>query len=86
MEPSSPLKKCLAGRWPTTATPDMVTVPPRAPARAATAGEPLTMHYPRRVSKIKRVRKLGFRARMRTRAGRKLINRKRREGRRVTAV
>ncbi len=44
------------------------------------------MHYPRRVSKIKRVRKLGFRARMRTRAGRKLINRKRREGRRVTPV
>jgi len=44
------------------------------------------MHYPRRVSKIKRVRKLGFRARMRTRAGRKLINRKRREGRRVTPI
>ncbi len=42
------------------------------------------MHYPRRVSKIKRIRKLGFRARMRTRAGRKLINRKRREGRRVS--
>ncbi len=44
------------------------------------------MHYPRRVSKIKRIRKLGFRARMRTRAGRKLINRKRREGRRLTPV
>ncbi len=60
--------------------------PTAGPGSRRTAGEPLTMHYPRRVSKIKRVRKLGFRARMRTRAGRKLINRKRREGRRVTAV
>ncbi len=42
------------------------------------------MHYPRRVSKIKRIRKLGFRARMKTRAGRKLISRKRRVGRRVS--
>ena len=39
------------------------------------------MHYPRRVSKIKRARKSGFRARMRTACGRKLINRKRRRGR-----
>ena len=38
------------------------------------------MHYPRRVSKIKRARQVGFRARMRTNAGRKLINRKRRRG------
>jgi large subunit ribosomal protein L34 len=38
------------------------------------------MHYPRRISKIKRARKIGFRARMRTRKGRKLINRKRRRG------
>ena len=44
------------------------------------------MHYPRRVSKIKRIRKLGFRARMKTSAGRKLINRKRRAGRRLTPV
>ena len=44
------------------------------------------MHYPRRVSKIKRVRKLGFRARMKTRLGRKMINRKRRMGRRLSAV
>ncbi len=58
--------------------------PAAGPGSRPTAGEPLTMHYPRRVSKIKRVRKLGFRARMRTRAGRKLINRKRREGRRVS--
>ncbi len=44
------------------------------------------MHYPRRISNRKRVRKFGFRARMRTRAGRKLINRKRRLGRRITPV
>lgn len=44
------------------------------------------MHYPRRVSKIARIRKLGFRARMKTRLGRKMINRKRRMGRRLGAV
>ncbi|UCD76252.1 MAG: 50S ribosomal protein L34 [Phycisphaerales bacterium] len=44
------------------------------------------MHYPRRVSKIKRVRKLGFRARMKTKNGRRLINRKRRLGRRLSAA
>ncbi|MHC4100953.1 MAG: 50S ribosomal protein L34 [Planctomycetota bacterium] len=44
------------------------------------------MHYPRRISKIKRVRKFGFRARMKTKAGRKLINRKRRAGRALTAA
>ncbi|MEK6798363.1 MAG: 50S ribosomal protein L34 [Planctomycetota bacterium] len=38
------------------------------------------MHYPKRISKIKRARKSGFRARMRTHNGRKLINRKRRHG------
>ena len=45
------------------------------------------MHYPRRVSKIKRARQSGFRARMKTHSGRKLINRKRRRGtKRVNAV
>jgi ribosomal protein L34 len=44
------------------------------------------MHYPRRVSTIQRVRRLGFRARMKTKAGRKMINRKRRQGRRLSAV
>ena len=44
------------------------------------------MHYPRKVSKTKRVRKIGFRARMRTKNGRKLINRKRRRGRKVQVV
>lgn len=41
------------------------------------------MHYPHRISKMKRKRRFGFRARMRTSAGRKLINRKRRMGRSV---
>lgn len=44
------------------------------------------MHYPHRISKRKRARKIGFRARMRTPGGRKLINRKRRLGRKVQAV
>lgn len=39
------------------------------------------MHYPHKKSKIKRVRKIGFRARMKTKNGRKLLNRKRRVGR-----
>lgn len=44
------------------------------------------MHYPRKISKIKRIRNLGFRARMKTRLGRKMINRKRRMGRRLAAA
>jgi large subunit ribosomal protein L34 len=44
------------------------------------------MHYPRKVSKRKRVRKIGFRARMRTRRGRRIISRKRRHGRKVQVV
>jgi ribosomal protein L34 len=44
------------------------------------------MHYPHKTSKIKRVRKIGFRARMRTKKGRQTINRKRRVGRRVQVV
>jgi large subunit ribosomal protein L34 len=42
------------------------------------------MNYPHRISKIKRKRKCGFRARMRTPGGRKILNRKRRRGRRVS--
>lgn len=38
------------------------------------------MHYPRKISKIKRIRKQGFRARMRTAGGRKVLSRKRRRG------
>jgi ribosomal protein L34 len=44
------------------------------------------MHYPHKVSRRKRVRKIGFRARMRTHRGRKTINRKRRVGRKVQVV
>jgi len=44
------------------------------------------MHYPHKISKVKRARKIGFRARMRTANGRKTINRKRRVGRRVQVV
>jgi len=43
----------------------------------------MTTHYPKRRSRIKRARKHGFRARMRTSLGRKMINRKRRVGRSV---
>lgn len=38
----------------------------------------------RRISKVKRARKLGFRARMRTKSGRKIINKQRRLGRRIS--
>lgn len=39
------------------------------------------MHYPHRTSRVKRKRSIGFRARMKTRNGRKMINRKRKAGR-----
>ena len=44
---------------------------------------PMAMHYPRRVSTLKKKRAQGFRARMRTKSGRKIINARRRIGRRV---
>ncbi len=40
-------------------------------------------HYPKRRSLVKRARRFGFRARMRTRQGRQILNRKRRLGRSV---
>ncbi|MEL6797314.1 MAG: 50S ribosomal protein L34 [Planctomycetota bacterium] len=39
------------------------------------------MHYPRRVSRIKKKRSQGFRARMKTKSGRKIINGRRKIGR-----
>jgi ribosomal protein L34 len=44
------------------------------------------MHYPHKVSNRKRVRKIGFRRRMKSKKGRQLISRKRREGRLVNVV
>lgn len=44
------------------------------------------MHYPHRVSKIKRKRSIGFRARMKSKSGRKVINRQRRVGRSVNSA
>jgi large subunit ribosomal protein L34 len=44
------------------------------------------MHYPHKISRIKKVRKVGFRARMATSKGRKIINRRRRLGRRVVTT
>jgi large subunit ribosomal protein L34 len=44
------------------------------------------MHYPHRISKIKRARKIGFLKRMSTKNGRQIINNKRRAGRRVQVV
>ena len=43
----------------------------------------MSTHYPKRRSLVKRRRKFGFRARMKTKAGRTLLNRKRRIGRSV---
>lgn len=55
------------------------TGPPNYPS-----SEPPMPHYPHRISKLKRVRAWGFRARMKTKAGRKIVNRKRRFGRRIS--
>ena len=44
------------------------------------------MHYPRKTSRRKKIRKQGFRARMKTSKGRKLLNRQRRLGRHTLSV
>ncbi len=41
------------------------------------------MHYPHKISRIKKVRATGFRKRMSTRKGRKILNSKRRLGRAI---
>lgn len=46
----------------------------------------MAIHYPRKISNIKRKRKFGFRARMKTKNGRKILNAKRRIGRRVLSA
>jgi len=43
--------------------------------------EGFAMHYPHRISRLKRKRAIGFRARMQTTHGRKMMNRKRKVGR-----
>ena len=43
------------------------------------------MHYPHKTSKIKRIRKVGFRRRMKTSKGRRIVNRQRALGRKVGA-
>ena len=44
------------------------------------------MHYPRKISRIKKLRKQGFRARMKTSKGRDMLNRQRRVGRHTLNV
>jgi ribosomal protein L34 len=46
----------------------------------------MTTHYPKRTSNIKRSRLMGFRARMKTKSGRKIINGKRRRGQMLNAA
>ena len=41
----------------------------------------MSTHYPKRRSRLKRKRAIGFRARMKTKNGRKMVNRKRKAGR-----
>ncbi|MSR17736.1 MAG: 50S ribosomal protein L34 [Phycisphaerales bacterium] len=41
------------------------------------------MHYPHKLSRTKKIRSIGFRARMASAKGRKIVNRKRRVGRRI---
>lgn len=44
------------------------------------------MHYPRKLSRVKKLRKQGFRARMQTAGGRKVLSRQRRRGKHTLSV
>jgi ribosomal protein L34 len=55
----------------------------RAPCYRARLETEAAMHYPHKISRIKKVRAVGFRKRMSTRKGRKIINSKRRLGRAI---
>ena len=46
----------------------------------------MTTHYSKRRSNIKRNRLMGFRARMKTKGGRKILNNKRRRGQMLNAA
>jgi large subunit ribosomal protein L34 len=46
----------------------------------------MSTHYCKRRSKVKRMRSIGFRARMKTKSGREIINNKRRHGRAANAA
>ena len=41
----------------------------------------MSTHYPKKISRIRRKRRFGFRARMKTKHGRRILNAKRRVGR-----
>jgi len=57
--------------------------PPASLLHFATRHTEPAMHYPHKISRVKKVRKVGFRARMKTRKGRAILNRKRRVGRKI---
>ncbi len=46
----------------------------------------MSTHYNKRLSKLVKIRKSGFRARMATKSGRKILNARRRIGRKLTSV
>lgn len=62
----------------------IISAPAASRARASLSPTS-AMHYPHKTSKIKRIRKIGFRRRMKTNKGRKIVNRQRRLGRTVGA-
>lgn len=46
----------------------------------------MSIHYPKRKSNVKRRRQFGFLARMKTKSGRALLNKRRRIGRKLNTV